>query len=77
MIKKRWFKSLMTIIIRNLLDVQKSGLKTNNMENKLEVNKFNKEFVEEARKVGFTDEQIKFLSEWFAYNSDLDNYIEK
>jgi len=42
---------------------------------KIEINQFNKEFVEAARKAGFTDEQINFLYEWFALSSDLDNYV--
>lgn len=42
----------------------------------LEVNSFNENFVKDARAAKFTDEQIKFLSEWFAFHSDLDECLE-
>lgn len=40
---------------------------------KIEVNQYNKGFVEAAREAGFTDAQIQFLSDWFAFQSELDD----
>lgn len=42
----------------------------------IEVNSHNKKFVESARKAGFTDDQITFLSEWFMFASDADNFLQ-
>ena len=40
------------------------------MIDKIEVNMFTKEWVEEGRKAGFTDEQLKFLANWHLCNNE-------